>query len=170
MLYKQNIVFIYMYSDLYSMESTKADFVDQISSILESGEVFVYTTKNETPSQLLFACDVFRRRNHDVLINIEANQIGKSSVHVVIHPMKNCLDMTIRRDETVSDIINRLTKKTKKIRIRGCGRVIDTVCGVIDILINDGWYLEKTTLNSSSQKNGSLVHINTTLQAVLRHG
>ena len=169
MLYKQNLVFIYIY--IRHMESTKADFVAQISSILDSGKPFVFTTtQTDSPSQLLFACDVFRRRNHDVLINIDANQNGKSSIHVVIHPEKNCLDMTIKRMETASDIISRIQPETKMIRIRGCGRVIDTVYSVIDNLIHNGWYLEKTILNSSTQKNGSLVHINTTLQAVLRHG
>jgi hypothetical protein len=152
------------------MESTKADFVEQISAAIDSGKVFVFTIKTDRPSQLLFACDVFRRRNHDVLINIDANKDGKSSIHVVVHPEKNCLDMTIKRNETSSDIISRIQPQTKMIRIRGCGRVIDTVCSVIDNLIHDGWYLEKPTLNSSTQKNGPLVHINTTFQAVLRHG
>ena len=169
MLYKQKIVFISMYI-IFNMESTKADFVEQISAAIDSGKIFVHSTKTDAPSQLFFACDVFRRRNHDVLINIDANQNGKSSLHVVIHPEKNCLDMTIKRMETASDIISRIQPETKMIRIRGCGRVIDTVYSVIDNLIHNGWYLEKTILNSSTQKNGSLVHINTTLQAVLRHG
>tara|TARA_B110000091_G_C13657758_1_gene408240 strand:- start:433 stop:891 length:459 start_codon:yes stop_codon:yes gene_type:complete len=152
------------------METTKADFVEQISQKLDTGKVFVHTTKNRNPSQLLFAVDLFRRRNHDVLINVEANENSTSSLHIVIHPEKNCLDMTIRRNETESDIISRIKKQTMMIRIRGCGRVIDTVYGIIRNLINAGWYLEKTTLNSLTQKNGLLVHINTTLQAVLRRG
>jgi hypothetical protein len=152
------------------MEKTKAVFVKLISDSIDSGKVFVYNSKTMVPSQLLFACDLFRRRKHDVLINIAANQNGTSSIHVVIHPQQNSIDLTIRREETVRNIVDRIKQKTEKITIRGCGCVIDTVYGVIDSLINNGWYLEKTMLNSSTQKNGLLTHINTTLQAVLRRG
>jgi len=152
------------------MEHTKAEFVSIISREINAGKVYVYRSKKKNISQLLFACDVFRRRNHDVLVNVDATLNGESSLHVVIHPQKNCLDMTITRNETESDIISKIQQKTKKIRIRGCGRVVDTVYGVISNLINNGWYVEKTTLNSSTQKNGLLTHVNTTLQAVLRKG
>jgi|TARA_B110000208_G_C11778308_1_gene432891 hypothetical protein len=149
---------------------TKANYIALISSTIETGKIFVYTAKTTTPSQLLFACDVFRRRNHDVVVDIEANQSGVSSVHVIIHPQKNCIDLTICRTESVDEILKRMNKYTKKIRIRGCGCVIDTVFVVIDHLIRNGWYIEKNTLNSSTQKNGIQTHINTTLQAVLRRG
>lgn len=150
------------------MEITKKDWVCKISNSLDSGSIFVYTLNTNTPSQLLFACDVFRRRMHDVIINVEVNQMGSSSLHVVIHPEQNCLDLTVCRDD--KNVLSGITPSTKKIRIRGCGRVIDSVYQSIDKLINNGWYLEKTMLNSSTQKNGINNHINTTLQAVLRRG
>jgi hypothetical protein len=149
-------------------EISKKDWICKISALLDAGKIFVCTLKTSTPSQLLFACDVFRRRMHDVIINIQVNQTGSSSWHVVIHPEQNCLDLTICRDNRLC--LDRVTPSTKKIRIRGCGRVIDSVYQSIDSLINNGWYLEKTMLNSSTQKNGINNHINTTLQAVLRRG
>ena len=162
----------YLISLIYALflmgEITKKDWICKISNLLDAGKIFVCTLKTSTPSQLLFACDVFRRRMHDVIINIQVNQTGSSSLHVVIHPEQNCLDLTICRDNRLC--LNRITPTTKKIRIRGCGRVIDSVYNLIDKLINNGWYLEKTMLNSSTQKNGINNHINTTLQAVLRRG
>ena len=148
----------------------KQDWMAKMSSSLDNGHIFSETVKTKTPATLLFACDVWRRRKHDVVISIEANQSGESSLSVVIHPKKSSIDLTIRRTETSEDILKSIHWTTKKIRIRGCGSVVNTVYQVIDSLINQGWYLEQTMLNSSTHKHSVHNQVNTTLQAVLRRG
>lgn len=148
----------------------KHDWMAKMSSSLDNGHIFSETVKTKTPATLLFACDAWRRRKHDVVISIEANQSGESSLSVVIHPKKSSIDLTIRHTETSEDILKSIRQTTKKIRIRGCGSVVNTVYQVIDSLINQGWYLEQTMLNSSTHKHSVHNQVNTTLQAVLRRG
>jgi len=148
----------------------KRDWIVQINESVNMGKSFHHSSIDSDKAQLLFACDTFRRKKHDVVLSIEPTVNKKSILHVVVHPFKCCGDFTVRREETTADIIEQVTDNMNKIRIRGCGTVINTVLGFTDIAVNSGWYIEKTMMNTLTQYDGSHKQKNTTLQIVLRRG
>lgn len=148
----------------------KRDWIVQINHQLNLGVPFVHSSIGPNNAQLLFACDVFRRRNHDVSLNIEPGVQAALVVHVIIHPSQSCREVTVSRTTTFSDIAQDIGTDIDKIRIRGCGTAIDTVLQYVGTLINNGWYVEKNMMNTLTQTSESYSQKNTTLQIVVRKG
>ena len=105
----------------------KKDWIQQINLTLNTGVPFVYSSCAQSNSQLIFACDTFRRKKHDVIISIEPAVNTQSILTIVIHPFQNCIDFTVTKKTTCDDILAEISKNTCKLRVRGCGTTIDTV-------------------------------------------
>lgn len=148
----------------------KRDWIQQINESLNLGVPFVYSSVETNKSQLIFACDAFRRENHDVVLNIEPAVNTQSVLHIVIHPFQNCLNFTATKTTTCEDIIQEVSEKTTKIRVRGCGTTINTVLRFTTWAINNGWYIEKNMMNTLTQQCDNFMKKNTTLQIVIRRG
>jgi len=149
----------------------KKDWIVHIGHSLNMGSPFVYSSVEQNNSQLLFACDHFRRKNHDVSISITPSIDAGAIIHVVIHPYQTCIDVTAKRETTCEYIINQLKPEISKIRVRGCGCAIDTVLKFTAWAINNGWYTEKNMMNTLTHINQAFVKKkNTTFQIVLRRG
>ena len=150
----------------------KKEWVQRIENILAQNHAFVFRTMEEDKAPLLFACDYFRRRRHDVTISIEPTHTGIAALHVCISPMNNSLEFTVRRNQTVESIIEAMNSKSiESVSIRGCGTVVNTVCKAVGIAIHNGWFVEKNVLNTLTQVGEDNVkQRNTTLLVVLRRG
>lgn len=148
----------------------KRDWIRQINLSLNLGVPFVYSSAEQKKSQLIFACDTFRRKQHDVILSIEPSVNTAAIVHIVIHPLQTCLDFTAKQNTTCQDIVNELNENITKIRVRGCGTTIDIVLEFTALAINSGWYVEKTIMNTLTQQHIEFPQKNTTLQIVLRRG
>jgi hypothetical protein len=148
----------------------KRDWIQQINLSLNMGVPFVYSSIQQKKSQLIFACDTFRRKNHDVILSIEPSIETLSILHIVIHPFQNCIDFTVTKKTTKHDIMKELTANTTKIRVRGCGTTIEVVLDFTAWAINNGWYIEKNIMNTLTQQCDDCTKKNTTLQIVLRKG
>ena len=150
----------------------KKDWVVQISQSLNRGSPFVYSSVEDDNCQLLFACDTFRRKNHDVVLNIVPSHDQNSIFHVVVHPLQTCAEFTLKKNDCCNTVVEQLTVDLTKIRIRGCGTATGTVLRFAGWAVNNGWYIEKTTMNTLTQKSDAFCALqkNTTLQIVLRRG
>lgn len=148
----------------------KQDWVKTIEMTLRSGHPFTVSYKDDNKAPLLFACDVFRRRKHDVQINFDPTLEGRLVLHVIISASAHVLEFTIRREQTAEEVIREL--KNPHIlcaSVRGCGTVTNTVCDIIKWSIHNGWIVEKTFLNTLTQTLAdNIKQRNTTLVAVLR--
>jgi len=148
----------------------KKDWIVQINQSINRGVPFVYSSVEPNKSQLLFACDTFRRKKHDVVINIEPSVGGQAIVHIVIHPFPTCIDFTVKRDTDCKNIQAQLEQNMTKIRVRGCGGAIDVVFQFTAWAINNGWYIEKNIMNTLTRTTCEPSKKNTTFQVVLRRG
>jgi len=150
----------------------KKEWVAHIETILSQGHSFVYKIQDENKAPLLFACDVFRRRRHDVNIDIVPSETGRAILDVCISANTPALEFTVRRDQTVDNIIQSMSQPTVEVvTIRGCGTVLNIVCNVVEIAIHAGWFIEKNVLNTLTQTGTDNVkQRNTTLLVVLRRG
>tara|TARA_B110000908_G_scaffold172766_1_gene242903 strand:- start:2360 stop:2836 length:477 start_codon:yes stop_codon:yes gene_type:complete len=150
----------------------KKDWVSHIESILSQGYSFVYKIQDENKAPLLFACDVFRRRRHDVIIDIAPSETGRAVLSVCISAAVTALEFTVRRDQTVANIIQSMTQPNiHVVTIRGCGTVLNIVCRVVEIALHTGWFVEKNVLNTLTQTGtDNIKQRNTTLLVVLRRG
>lgn len=150
----------------------KKEWVSHIESILAKGHHFVYGLKDDNKSALLFACDVFRRRRHDVRIELTPTETGQANLIVFISSGQTALEFTVRRDQTSESILNSMVPETiSVVTIRGCGTVLNTVCKVVETAIHRGWFIEKNVLNTLTQTGiDNIKQRNTTLLVVLRRG
>lgn len=150
----------------------KKEWVAHIESILSKGNSFVYRTQEENKAQILFACDVFRRRRHDVIVDISPSENGRATLNVCISAAISALEFTVRRDQTVEEIIQSMLQPSiNLVTIRGCGTVLNTVCRVVEIALHTGWFVEKNVLNTLTQTGtDNIKQRNTTLLVVLRRG
>lgn len=151
----------------------KRDWMTQINNAINMGRVFVHSTVDDNKSQLLFACDFFRRKNYDVVINIEPSENGQAILSVVVHPHPTSVDITLSRDDQIEQITAQILKTTTKMRIRACGTVLDKLLRLTEWGLNNGWYIEKSMMNTltlPSVDDNPFQPKNTTLQIVLRRG
>lgn len=147
----------------------KRDWIEQISTCVNMGKVFTHSMRGKNKRHLLFACDFFRRMNHDVVVDIEPTDT-ESVLSVVVHPLKTCLELTLSRDTALGDVIRNLESHVRKIRVRGCGTVVDNVIRFTEWALNHGWYVEKTFLNTLTIKSLEHPQKNTAFLVVLRKG
>jgi len=150
----------------------KKDWVAQIEKRLESQLPFTCHITDDNKAPLLFACDVFRRRRHDVTVSLDASHTGKAVLHVCISCDISALEFTVRRNKTHHSILDAMMSPTVKVvTIRGCGTVLNTVCKVVETAIHTGWFIEKNVLNTLVLTNDDdTKQRNTTLLVVLRRG
>lgn len=150
----------------------KKEWVAHIQAVLESGQPFVHKTSAQDKADLLFACDLFRRRKHDVCVELVPSETGQLVLNVCISVEKTSLEFTLRRDQSPESIINYMDHPTiRVVTIRGCGTVLNTVCRVVEIALHSGWFIEKNVLNTLTQTGqDNLKQRNTTLLVVLRRG
>lgn len=150
----------------------KLEWVATIRRTLESGMPFYMRTTDENKAPVLFAADVFRRQNHDVVVRLDATASGRAVLHVTISAEPRCLEFTIRREDNLDDILNQMTDPhVLCVSVRACGTVINTVCNVVEFAIHRGWYIDKTIMNTLTQmSNMNSKQRNTTLHVVLRRG
>jgi|FLMP01.1.fsa_nt_emb hypothetical protein len=151
----------------------KRDWMTQINKTINMGRIFVHSSVADNKSQLLFACDFFRRKNYDVVINIEPSESGSSILNVVVHPLPTCVDITLSRDDEIDKITEKIAPTTTKMRIRACGTVLDQLLKLTEWGLNNGWYVEKSMMNTltfPTSVENNFQPKNTTLQIVLRRG
>lgn len=150
----------------------KLEWVSHITNVLHSGFPFSVSIVDENKAPLLFACDIFRRRNHDVRINIQPSETRKAVLHVWISCKPTTLEFTVRRYDTAANIIERMSDPyIECVTVRGCGMVTNTVCGVVEHAIHSGWFVEKTFMSTLTQTlPAQSKQRNTTLHVVLRRG
>lgn len=149
----------------------KQEWVDNIKLSLESGQPFTCCCQDIDKASLLFACDVFRRRMFDVRISMEATVNGVGSLNVSISHRQNALSFTVKREDSGHEILRQMSsREVECVTIRGCGTVINVVTNVVSQAIHNGWYVEKTHLNTLTQIYNNAKQRNTTLLFVLRRG
>ena len=150
----------------------KLEWVAVIRQTLDTGMPFYIRTADENKAPLLFAADVFRRQNHDVVVRLDASDSGKAVLHVTISADARCLEFTIRRDDSLQDILQKMSNPNVScVSVRACGTVINTVCQVVEHAIHRGWYIDKTIMNTLTQISSmNSKQRNTTLHVVLRRG
>lgn len=150
----------------------KQEWIKHIDTILKNGQTFVVSIADENKAQLLFACDMFRRKKYEVQFDFSPSQTLDLILHITIHPRQCALEFTIRREQTAEEIIEMmLPKNIHYVSVRGCGTVVNTVCKIVQWAIHNGWFVEKTVLNTLTQINtNSTKQRNTTLLVVLRRG
>ena len=150
----------------------KKEWVVHIEAVLESGQPFVFQTQDQNKAQLLFACDIFRRRKHDVHIELMPSDTGQAVLNVCISVEKKALEFTVRRDQTSKSITEAMQQQNiQVVTIRGCGTVLNIVCQVVQTALHTGWFIEKNVLNTLTQTaDDNVRQRNTTLLVVLRRG
>ena len=150
----------------------KQQWVARIESILGAGQTFQHRICEGSKSQLLFAADVFRRLNYDVVMSIDPTEFGKASLLVMIKPLKNFQEFTLRRDDNPYDIIQKIRQPhVHVVSIRGCGTVIDSLFVIVDFALHNGWIINKTFMSTLTQVlDNHAKQRNTTLQIVLHRG
>ena len=150
----------------------KKEWIALIEQQLESQLPFTCNIADENKAPLLFACDIFRRRRHDVTVSLDASHTGKAVLHVCISSDISALEFTVRRNKTPHSILEAMrSPSVKVVTIRGCGTVINTVCKVVETAIHTGWFIEKNVLNTLVLTNDDATkQRNTTLLVVLRRG
>lgn len=150
----------------------KKDWVHRIEQSHANGEAFVARVGDDNKAPLIFATDVFRRKRYDVKVSLEASPTGAAVLHVCIPPYTSALEFTLRRDQSVQDVLACMRPSTVHVvTIRGCGTVINAVCKIAESAIHNGWYIDNTVINTLTQTGLDFSkHRNTTLLMVLRRG
>lgn len=160
---------MYLTIHCYCIEMLKRDWIEQISTCVNMGKTFNHSMTGPDKRHLLFACDFFRRLNHDVIVDIEPTD-KNSVLSVVVHPFKTCLELTLSRSSTLNELISSIDINVTKIRVRGCGTVVDNVLNFTDWALCHGWYVEKTFLNTLTIPSTENCQKNTAFLVVLRKG
>ena len=151
----------------------KGDWVTLIKNAVHAGRVFVHSSVDDHNAQLLFACDLFRRKNYDVVVSIEPSESGQAILNVVVHPLPSCLYVTLGHKDTLANIVATVGPTTNKLRIRACGTVLDKLLKLTEWCLNNGWYIEKTMMDTLTFPPSLASQVrpkNTTLLIVLRRG
>lgn len=150
----------------------KQDWIRHIEAILLENRPFILSYTDQDKASLIFACDVFRRRKHLVKLHFEPGLAGHLSLHVVIAPLQTTLEITVKREDTVQSVIEHFkASHLQNVTIRGCGTVLNIVCNAIQYAIHNGWFVEKTFMNTLVQMSAdNLKQRNTTLSVYLCRG
>lgn len=150
---------------------TKQEWTQHIHQVLADKRVFQSKVDVKNRTFALFAADTFRRSGHEVLIDILPTETGVSSLVLTIYPNKNSLEFTLRRDVEIQGIVQQIYQSNcKKVTVRGCGTVIQSLFKIMDWALHSGWYLDNTILNSLTQHKETNKQHNTTLCVVIRKG
>jgi len=154
------------------MSSTvKQDWVQQIQQVLTNGIPFQYNTTNGNKIFVLFAADTFRRNGHRVCIDILPTESRVCGLIVTIFPLKNCIEITLRRSDDPVNIIQHIQDcNSELVSLRGCGTVIHTLFSILDWALHSGWYLDTTTMSTLSQETGASTQRNTALHVIIKKG
>ena len=150
----------------------KKEWVQHIDTFICQGKPFIYKCVEENKAHILFACDYFRRRRHDVKISLQPTLEKNAVLNICILPPRNFLEFTIRRDQSSESIIESIVNSNAvAVSVRGCGTVINIVCNVVEWAIHNGWYVDNTVLNTLTQiSSDKLKQRNTTMMVILRRG
>lgn len=148
----------------------KQAWVNKINETLATRNHFLATMPASKATTLIFACDVFRRRKHDVEVNIEASETNTAILKVVVSKATSVVDFTVRRGDNAQQYVSQVGDDIDKISVRGCGTVIVTVFEIIEWAIHNGWLIEKSFMGTLTQNIGRGAQRNTTFHAVLRKG
>jgi hypothetical protein len=156
----------------HNVQMQKFEWVQHIDSTLATGKPWSVKMNAENKAVVLFACDVFRRRKHDVRIGFDPTPDGTLGLHATVFPKQEALEFTLRRDQEAAQIIEEMKPvHVRVVSLRGCGTVINTVCDVMEWALHHGWFVQKTFLNTLTHPNHKMgKQKNTTLVAVLRRG
>lgn len=149
---------------------TKNEWIFKIETFLaKNNTTYVAKVYDDDKASLLFACDVFRRRNCTVGINIDVTSGTKTALSVSIahEPSKT---VTLRKEDNPQAIIRSIDSNWKYVTLRTCGTVINNMFVVIDHLMNNGWYVKKLFLGSLAQYVDNIKRNNTTFHVELQHG
>ncbi|MDA7839022.1 hypothetical protein N9A45_01690 [bacterium] len=151
----------------------KQDWIRHIETTLSvENRPFTVSYTDPDKAPLIFACDVFRRRRHLVNMHFEPTLIGLLNLHVVISPLQSTLEITIKREDTLPSVIESLSDPhLQNVTIRGCGTVLNIVCSAMQYAIHNGWFVEKTFMNTLVQMSpDNIKQRNTTLSVYLCRG
>lgn len=150
----------------------KQDWIQHIGSVLSQNQPFILSYIDSDKASLIFACDVYRRRKHPVTLHFEATLEGYLNLHVTIMPYQSTIEITVKRDDEVNGIVHQLANPfLETVTIRGCGTVINTVCSAVQYAIHNGWYVDKSFVNTLVQLGSNHAkQRNTTLCVFLRRG
>ena len=148
----------------------KQAWVNKISETLSTRQHFLATVPACKATALLFACEVFRRQNHIVEVNIEASETNTAILKVVVSKATSMMEFTVRRGENLQEYLSQIGDDIDKISVRGCGTAIATVFEIIEWAIHNGWLIEKSFMGTLTQNVGRGPQRNTTFHAVLRKG
>lgn len=150
----------------------KQEWVRRIETVLEEGKPYILSFSEQDKAPLLFACDVFRRRKHCVTVHFEPTLAGHLNLHVTINPLQNTVEITVKREDSLDDIISQFSAKHLQfVTVRGCGTVINTVCKAVQFAIHNGWFVDKTFMNTLVQVTSTNTkQRNTTLTVYLCRG
>ena len=151
------------------MESwTKQDWVNYIEAELAKGR-FVYRAFFPNKAPFLFACDMFRRRGHAVDLFFDVVEFGPPCTGVIISQTQENTDITVRRDSTMEDILQRM-QGFRKVCVRGCGTTVEMVSNVVHFAIVHGWYVDHTEMGTLVKMVDGCKQRNTTLLVILCRG
>lgn len=151
----------------------KQDWIRHIeTALLVENRPFILSYTDQDKASLIFACDVFRRRKHLVRMHFEPTLTGLLNLHVVISPLQSTLEITVKREDTLDSVIESLSAPhLQNVTIRGCGTVLNIVCNAMQYAIHNGWFVEKTFMNTLVQMSpDNLKQRNTTLSVYLCRG
>lgn len=150
----------------------KQEWIQHIEAILAAQQAFSICYTHEDKAPLIFACDTFRRRKFRVNMHFEPTNEGCLCLQVSILPLQTSLEITVKRDDNVSAIVEQMQWPfLTDVTIRGCGTVINKVCKAVEIAIHNGWFVEKSFMNTLVQFTPSNTkQRNTTLSVYLKRG
>jgi len=150
----------------------KQDWIQHIEAILMNQQAFTIHYTDEDKAPLIFACDTFRRRKYRVTMHFAPTNVGCLCLQVTILPMQTALEITVKRDDDVTSIVEQIQWPfLTEVTIRGCGTVINTVCKAAENAIHNGWFVEKSFMNTLVQfTSDHTKQRNTTLSIYLKRG
>ena len=153
------------------MQTQKHECIRQISAILEQNKPYVYKTTTGNKTFILFAADTFRRQGYEVCIDIQPTQFSKTTLTVIIHPLKTTIEFTLRRDDDIQNIISKIQHaRYTTVSIRACGTVIRSLFAILDWSLHNGWYIDNTLMSTLTQHVDNTKQRNTTLHITIKKG
>lgn len=153
------------------MQSTKYDCIQQITAVLLQNKPYVFKTTIGDKTVILFAADTFRRRGHEVHIDIQPTQYHTTTLVVIIHPLKSTVEFTLCRDDNTDNIITKIEHSNyTTVTIRACGTVIKSLFAILDWTVHNGWYVDKTSMSTLTQMIDNAKQRNTTLHVTIKKG
>lgn len=158
-------------SNMQQSMTAKQEWIQHIRKILATDSPFCYRGITENKIFILFAADTFRRRGHEVTIDIVPTQFSISCLIITILPKKTFIEFTLRRKDEPQEIIRQIIKsKCTKVSLRGCGTAIQALFEIMNWALHNGWYTDNTIISTLTHQSESSKQRNTTLNIVIRKG